>query len=180
VIFTGLEIILIAAFLYLHISFRLYLYKIKKNSDLLQETLSTKRERNGLVARWLAPKENCSSYELSLYNDGSEKFFNIDLIIPDRYKNNCYIQKDSTILDPEADLSIFLFPSRQDFADLWIEDLIEPIILTLTYTETPLRKDYRTITIPFKINHTSKHFKAWIFKRVEEKRLEKLRKKEAK
>lgn len=136
--------------------------RARKISDLSHELRTYKRERLGLVAKWLPPKEDESAFVLSLYNDNIDKAFNISLIIPDEYRGCLEINVPKHTLKPETEFLIHVIPNRKQLTQKWIEKKFEPIPFTIQYTDNPSRKNPQTLSVPFKVANTAAHFRSWL------------------
>jgi hypothetical protein len=173
----AISVLLGVAIVFIAISFVWYTRRMTKQTASLQRSIATltssldevqrqlenyKRPRTGLLARWVPPKEDESAYVLSIYNDTSERIFNVDLIIPKQYRALCQVYVSANFIDPDSWLEIAMIPKRQEFAQQWFNESFKPIVFSLQYTEAPAQENTRVHPAPFKVSYASKHFSEYL------------------
>jgi len=141
---------------------------VKKNLELEKKIEKFKRPHVGATLSWESCREDKAAYLLRLNNDSPEKIYNIAIEIDERYVEyvNLFCKKNEC--DSESTLDIFFIPggwtnleqgeaTREKFVSEWLKNDLEPILFTIKYTKTPLKKNFLSITIDFTTIQISKH-----------------------
>jgi hypothetical protein len=127
----------------------------------------------GIIVNWNPSREDSSAYTLELYNDTAEQIFNIEAQIELPYRSCSKISWNQDRCESQKSMVIFLVPGgwsdpslsgqkptdRAHFLNIWLENKLKPIRLTILYTKTPNRSNFETIEVVFKKEQLTNHLK---------------------
>lgn len=150
--------------------------EFKQKIEFLEKELKQyRRPSTGVTIRWSAPREDKSSYLLKLNNDLPDAIHNVSVSIEEQYKECATIHSKADSCPSQKSLSIFLLPgiwannssepttARSKFIDIWLENKLKPIKITVKYTKSPDFTDsVQILEAYFTKDNLTNHFKSAI------------------
>jgi len=128
--------------------------QIQQINTLEQQVKLFKRKPEGVIAKWAPPREDKAAYLLTIYNDTPEKIYNISLTVESKYKDCSQVLFENSTCESQKQVLGFFVPggwsrqadlmtSRDHFVALWIQNKLNPIKFTISYTKTPISSDQK-------------------------------------
>lgn len=118
--------------------------------SLQKQVESYKSVSANVYLAWALPREDKAAYLLRLHNDTADTLYGISFSVDSKYQDFMKLFNEKDTCDPQGKINLFFVPGvwetnpqhgptadRISFIEKWIENKVEPIEFTISYSLTP-------------------------------------------